>query len=132
MVNATTRIEVSGPFFEVGRAKRETNAAILETVREMVKVGQRETKAGLRPGRGVVTGELRRGVRRRVSKKKLSGTVQPFRPQRGKANWIESGKSYRPTRFRGYHFFREGARALDRQARGIANKHARVLVRKLN
>ena len=132
MVSVNGTIEVSGPFFEAGRAKRETNAMILETVQELVKTGQAETKSQLRPGRGLVTGDLQRGVRRRVSKKTLSGSVYPVRKQRGKANWIESGKSHRPTRFGGYHFFREGSRALDRQATGIGNKRARVLVRKLN
>ena len=132
MVSAHGTIEVSGPFFEAGKAKRETNAMILETVQDLVKVGQAETKSQLRPGHGFVTGDLQRGTRRRVNKKKLSGSVYAVRKQRGKANWIESGKSHRPTRFRGFHYFREGSRALDRQATGIGNKRARVLVRKLN
>ncbi len=132
MVNVSGSFEVSGPFFEVGRAKRETNAAILAIVQELVKVGQKKVKAMHRPGRGFVEGDLKRGVRRRVNKKKLRGTINPFRPQRGKANWIEDGKSHRPTRFTGYHFYRKGGIELDRLAPGETANHARVLVRKLN
>ena len=132
MVNVSGSIEVSGPFFEVGKAKRETNAAIVAIVQELLKIGVKETKAGLRPGRGVVTGALQKGIRRRFNKNKLTGAVYPVRSQRGKANWIEDGRSKWPTPFKGYHFVRAGRVAVNRQATSVGKKQTSILVRKLN
>ncbi len=138
MVSVNGSIEVSGPLFEVGKAKRETNAAIVKIVQEMLKIGVKETKAGLRPGRGVVTGDLQKGMRRRFNKNKLTGNVGPVRKQRGKANWIEDGRwkgkkgGFKQTRFTGYHFVRAGRSAVNRQATSVGEKQTSILVRKLN
>ena len=133
MVNQA--VKLIGPIFAPGKPERVISEAQIEVVKELAKEGRTLVRKQLRPGHGFLTGELSRKIQARTIKRGRSagtGSVNPTRKLRGRANWIESGRSHRPTRFRGFHVFKTGEEQLQRKAVRIANGRVKIAVRKLN
>jgi hypothetical protein len=128
---ARSDVRFSGPIFNKQKTRTIMDQATIDTIKDLAKAGREEVRSQLTPGHGWLTGELSRGLRTSVTKRG-SGRVYPVRRTRGRANWIESGRSYRPTRFRGYGVFEEGQERLSRQAEPIAQGRVKIATRKLN
>ena len=129
-----------GPLFRPGIGLK-VNSAYGDAVQELVDMGEERVNQRLRPRpRGVYlgitqakpgqfsTGHYRRNVQSEVQglRGRLDDNGVIYGP------WLE-GISPRnlTTRFRGYHVFRKTADWLNGQARGVALKHTRNLVRRL-
>ena len=109
MATSGVSMELSGPIFEKGAAKK-LDKATMDGLEECAKELTGHIQSQLYPGHGFKDGPLRRSITYRRSDR--SGTVLigsnvgmgsplPY------VYWVETGKRRgRQTRFRGYHMFK--------------------------
>lgn len=114
MVKVDLSIDIRGTVFEAGM-QRGLLRRMNEGLDEVAKIGEGDVKSQLYPGHGFVTGNLREAVAGDLIDD-LVAVIDAGEHIQGKnivyAEWIEAGKSRRPTRFRGYRMFARTTRRL--------------------
>ena len=121
-------VTLSGPVFRAGAALVVRQMG-RKTVGDLVAFAEREVKLALRPGHGLVTGNYRRNINGEILANG-NGLVHDNKVVYGP--WLESGRSRRGTRFKGYHMFRNAQQKVNRRKGGILKKRVGQGVRKLN
>jgi hypothetical protein len=123
-------VRVEGPIF-AGRAGKMIRRATEDTVETAVNFAESHMHglATMRPrgvfkspseaGRAASTGHYRTNIHGR--RKGMVGTVHDNKVVYGP--WLETGKSNRTTRFKGYHLWRRGHQAIARRIPAIVKIH---------
>ncbi len=121
-------VKTSGPLF-AGNVPGKIQAAIGDSISELVSIGERDVKGQLRPGHGLITGHYRRSIHgERVSS--MLGRVHDSGVVYGP--WLEGvSDKNKAGRFKGYAMFRNATQRLNEKARGVLQKHVARLARGL-
>lgn len=75
------------------------------------------------------SGHYRRNINGEWSRGAHSGRIDDDKVQYGP--WLESGKSHRRTRFKGYRQFRQTTQFMNKAKRKIIEKHVRLMMREM-
>ena len=122
-----TTITVSGPLFT--GSHHEIEDAVRDTIRELIERGEQKVKAQLYPGHGLISGHYRRSVVGEMADSR-HGRLHDSNVIYGP--WLEGvGSRNETTRFKGYAMFRNAPEQLQREARGILQKHMRRAAQRL-
>jgi hypothetical protein len=128
MVSAGLELRTSGPLFD-GRAPAEVRKIRAEIIRLHVREGKRQIKAELSRGRGVDTGEYKRGIKGR-SRRGRFGKVWALDARI--SAWLEGVSSLnRKSRFKGYGVWTAANEDVVRRSDSITNEAGDRLAKKL-
>lgn len=121
-------VKTSGPFFS-SMAPGRIQAAIKDSISELVALGERDVKGQLYTGHGLISGHYRRSIHGEVVSSML-GKVHDSGVVYGP--WLEGvSERNKASRFKGYAMFRNATQRLNEKGKGVLQKHVARLARKL-